>query len=58
MLQNVIFRFWDLDTNEHLILRYLLIYINGIKDIENKLYENDAKRRKNFNKKWKNVLLN
>ena len=29
-----------------------------IKDIENKLYENDAKSRKKFNKKWKTFLKN
>ena len=34
------------------------LLIKGIKDIEKKLCENDAKRRKNFNKKWKNVLIN
>ena len=36
----------------------LLIYIKGIKDTEKKLRENDAKRRKKFNKKWKNILMN
>ena len=73
--QSAIFGFWDLDTNEHLILNHLLlifkihiynartagylkishllIYINGIKDTEKKLCENNAKRRKRFNKKWK-----
>ena len=78
--QSAIFGFWDLDTNEHLILNHLLlifkmyiynartasylnishllIYIKGIKDIEKKLCENDAKRRKKLNKKWKNVLIN
>ena len=39
-------------------LSHLLIYIKGVKDTEKKLYENDAKRRKKFNKKWKNVLIN
>ena len=69
--QSAIFGFWDLDTNEHLILNHLpltfktfiysarttgylnishlLIYIKGIK--EKKLCENDAKRRRKFNKK-------
>ena len=37
---------------------YLLIYVKGIKDIEKKLCENDAKRRRKFSKKWKNVLIN
>ena len=68
--QNAIFEFWDLDTNEHLILNhlllifkiliynaratdhlnisYLLIYIKDIKNIEMKLYENDAKRKRNL----------
>ena len=67
--QSAIFGFWDLDTNEHLILNHLLlifkmyiynarttvdlnisrllIYIKGIKNIEKKLCENDAKRKKN-----------
>ena len=74
------FGFWDLDTNENLILNHLilivkmniynarttgylnishlLIYIKGIEDIEKKLGENDTKRRKKFNKKWKNTLIN
>ena len=78
--QSAIFGFWDLDTNEHLILNHLLlifkmyiynarttgylnishllIYIKGIKDTEKKLCESNAKRRKKFNKKWKNVLIN
>ena len=78
--QSIIFRFWDLDTNEHLVLNHLLlifktyiynarttgylnvshllIYIKGIKDTKKKLCENDAKRRKEINKKWKNVLIN
>ena len=78
--KSVIFGFWDLDTNEHLILNHLLlilkiniynaratgylnishllIYIKSIKDIEKKLCENGAKRRKKFSKKWKNFLIN
>ena len=73
--QSTIFVFWDLDTNEHLLLfskmyifdarttgylniSHLLTYIKGIKDTEKKLCENDAKRRKKYNKKWKNVLIN
>ena len=78
--QSAIFGFWDLDTNEHLILNqlllifkmyiydarttgylniiHLLIYIKGIKDTEKKPCENNAKRRKKINKKWKNVLIN
>ena len=77
--QSAIFGFWDLDTNEHLILNhlpfifkiyiykarrtgylnishllmyvhiYIYIHIKGIK--EKKLCENDAKRRRKFNKK-------
>ena len=82
MSQSAIFGFWDLDTNEHLILNHLLIilkmylynarttgylninhlliyiYILKTKHIEKKLCENDAKKRKKFNKKWKNVLIN
>ena len=79
-LQSAIFRFWDLDTNEHLILNnflliskiyiynarktgylnisHLRIYIKDIKDTKKKLCENNAKRRKKINKKWKNVLIN
>ena len=45
-------------TTGYLNISHLLIYIKGIKDTEKKLCENDAKRRKNFNKKWKNVLIN
>ena len=78
--QSAIFGFWDLDTNEHLILNHLLlifkmyiynaratgylnishllIYIKGIKNIGKKLCENDAKRKKEINKKWKNLLIN
>ena len=36
----------------------IYIYIKGIKDTEKKLYENNAKKRNKFNKKWKNVLIN
>ena len=78
--QRAIFGFWDLDTNEHVILNHLLlifkiyiyktrtigylnishilIYIKGIKDTKNKLCDNNAKWRKKFNKRWKNVLIN
>ena len=77
---SALFGFWDLDTDELLILNHLLlifkmyiynarttgylnvshllIYIKDIKDTEKKLSENDAKRRKKINKKWKNVLIN
>ena len=77
--QSAIFGFWDLDTNENLILNHLLlifkmyiynartrgylnvspllVYIKSIKDIEKKLCENDAKRRKKFIKKWENILI-
>ena len=79
-LQSAIFGFWDLDTDELLVLKHLLfifkmyiytarttaylnmshllIYIKGIKDTEKKLCENDAKKRKKIDKKWKNVLIN
>ena len=78
--QSTIFGFWDLDTNEHLILNHLLLifkmyiynarttgylnithlmtFVKDIKDTKKELCENDAKRRKKFNKKWKNVLIN
>ena len=78
--QSAIFGFWDLDTNEHLILNnfllifkiyiynarktgylnisHLLIYIKGINDTKKKLCENNVKRKKKINKKWKNVLIN
>ena len=78
--QSAIFGFWDLDTNDNLILnhlllilkmyiynarttgylniRHLLIYIKGIKGTDKKLCDSNAKRRKKFNKKWKNVLIN
>ena len=77
--QSAIFGFWDLDTNENLILNHLLlifkmyiynartrgyfnvshllVYIKSIKDIEKKLCQNDAKRRKKFIKKWENILI-
>ena len=34
------------------------MYTKGVKNIEKKLCENDAKRKKTINKKWKNVLIN
>ena len=37
---------------------HLLIYIKGIKDTEKKVCESNEKRRKKFNKEWKNVLIN
>ena len=45
-------------TSSYLNISHLLIYIKGIKDSEKKLCKNDAKGRKKFNKKWKNVLIN
>ena len=45
-------------TTRYLNISHLLIYIKGIRDTEEKLCENNAKRRKQFNKKWKNVLIN
>ena len=45
-------------TTGYLSISYLLIYITGIKDTEKKLCENNTKRRKKFDKKWKNVSIN
>ena len=45
-------------TTGYLNINNLLTYIKGIKDTKKKLCENDGKRRKKFNKKWKSVLLN
>ena len=45
-------------TTRYLNISHLLIYIKGIRDTEEKLCENNAKRRKEFNKKWENVLIN
>ena len=45
-------------TTGYLNISHLLIYIKSIKDTEKKLCESNAKRRKKFNKKWKNVLTN
>ena len=45
-------------TTGYLNISHLLIYTKGIKDTEKKLCENDAKYRKQFNKKWKNILIN
>ena len=39
-------------------ISHLLIYIKNIKNIEKRLCKNGAKRKKKFNKKWKNVLIN
>ena len=44
-------------ATRYLNISHLLIYIKGIRDTEEKLCENNAKRRKEFNK-WKNVLIN
>ena len=43
-------------TTGYLNISHLLIYIKSIKNIEKKLCENDTKRKKKFDKKWKNVL--
>ena len=40
----------------YLSISHMLICIKDMKDTEKKLRENDAKRRKKFNKK--NVLIN
>ena len=45
-------------TTGYLNTSHLLISIKGIKKIEKKLCENDAKRKKKLNKKWKKVLIN
>ena len=45
-------------TTGYLNISHLLIYIKGIKDTEKKLCESNAKRRKKFYKKWKNILIN
>ena len=45
-------------TTAYLNISHLLICIKGINDTEKKLCDNNAKRRKKFNKKWKNVLIN
>ena len=42
----------------YLNINHLLIYIKGARDTEKKLRENDAKTKKNFNKKLKHVLIN
>ena len=42
----------------YLNISHLLIYIKDIKDTEKKLCENNAKRRKKFNKAWTDVLIN
>ena len=44
-------------TTGSLSISHLMIHIKGIKDTEEKLFENNAKKRKKFNK-WKNVLTN
>ena len=42
----------------YLNISHLLVFIKAIKDTEKKLCENDSRRRKKFNKKWKNDLIN
>ena len=44
-------------TRGYLNVSHLLAYIKSIKDIEKKLCENDAKRRKKFIKKWESILI-
>ena len=48
---------YNAKTIGYLNISHLLIFIKGIKDTEKKLCDNDVKRRKQFNKKWKNVLI-
>ena len=43
-------------TTGYLNINHPLKYVKGIKNTEKKLCENDTKRRKKINKKWKNVL--
>ena len=50
-------RIYNARTAGYLNISHMLIYINDIKGTKKKLCENDAKRRKIFNKKWKNVLI-
>ena len=45
-------------TTGYLNKSHLLIYIECINDTKKKILENNAKGRKKFNKKWKNVLTN
>ena len=45
-------------TTGYLNKSHLLIYIECINDTKKKILENNVKRRKKFNKKWKNVLTN
>ena len=40
-------------TTGYLNMSHLLLYIKGIKDTEKKLYENNAKRRKNLTRSGK-----
>ena len=47
-----------MQEQQYLNISHLLIYTKGIKDTEKKLCENDAKKEKKINKKWKNVLIN
>ena len=54
----LIFKMYNARTTGYLNINHLQIYIKGIMDTEKKLYENNAKRRKKFNKKWKDVLIN
>ena len=49
---------YNVRTTGYLNISHLLISIKGIKDTEKKLCENNAKRRRKFSKKWKNVLMN
>ena len=42
---------YNVRTTGYLNISHLLIYIKGIKDTEKKPRENDAKRRKKFDKK-------
>ena len=45
-------------TTGYLNISHLLIYIKGIKNTEEKLFENNGERREKIYMKWKNVSIN
>ena len=49
--------FYNARRTGYFNISHLLIYVKGIKDTEKKPCENNAKRRKKFNKNWKNWIL-
>ena len=58
LLLNFKMYIYNARTAGYLNVSHLLIYIKSIKDAEKKLCGNDVKRRKKFNEKWKNILIN